>query len=109
MWTYAWDLLDLGFDTVPGELSDRAGVNGISLATSYHAGRFPEPRSPKRKVYFPEDGTIYPSDRAAGCAGRPRFPFHVPAFLSALISALRASWAAFLAGSASRAALQARL
>ena len=41
MWTYAWDLLDLGFDTGPGELSDRACVNGISLATSYHAGRFP--------------------------------------------------------------------
>jgi len=38
MWTYAWDLLDLA---APGELSDRACVNGISLATSYHAGRFP--------------------------------------------------------------------
>lgn len=59
MWTYAWDILDLGFDTVLGELRDRAGLNGISLATSYHAGRFLQPRSPKRKVYFPEDGTIY--------------------------------------------------
>ncbi len=33
--------------------------NSVSLATSYHAGRFVQPRSPKRKVYFPEDGTIY--------------------------------------------------
>ena len=31
----------------------------ISLATSYHAGRFLQPRSPRRKSYFPEDGTIY--------------------------------------------------
>jgi hypothetical protein len=59
MWTYAWDILDLGFDTVLGELSERAGLNCISLATSYHAGRFLQPRSPKRKAYFPEDGTIY--------------------------------------------------
>ena len=59
MWTYAWDILDLGFDTVLGELRDRAGVDCISLASSYHAGRFLQPRSPKRKAYFPEDGTIY--------------------------------------------------
>ena len=59
MWTYAWDLLDLGFDTALGELRDRAGVNCISLASSYHAGRFLQPRSPRRKAYFPEDGTIY--------------------------------------------------
>src|SRR6516225_11471375 len=59
MWTYAWDILDLGFDTALGELRDRAGLNGVSIATSYHAGRFLQPRSPKRKVYFPEDGTIY--------------------------------------------------
>jgi hypothetical protein len=59
MWTYAWDLLDLGFDAALEELRDRAGLNCISLATSYHAGHFLQPRSPKRKVYFPEDGTIY--------------------------------------------------
>jgi len=59
MWTYPWDVQDLGLDTVAAELRDRAGLNGISLATSYHAGRFLQPRSPRRKAYFPEDGTIY--------------------------------------------------
>ena len=29
------------------------------MATVYHAGRFLQPRSPRRKVYFPEDGTVY--------------------------------------------------
>jgi hypothetical protein len=59
MWTYPWDVLDLGIDTVAADIRDRAGLNGINLATSYHAGRFLQPRSPRRKSYFPEDGTIY--------------------------------------------------
>jgi hypothetical protein len=50
MWTYAWDILDLGFDRVTSELRDRAGMNSVSLATSYHAGRFLQPRSPVRKA-----------------------------------------------------------
>jgi hypothetical protein len=58
MWTYPWDVQDLGANAVVGELRT-AGLNTVSLATSYHAGRFLQPRSPKRKAYFPEDGTIY--------------------------------------------------
>jgi hypothetical protein len=59
IWTYPWDVLDLAIDTVVADIRDRAGLNGINLATSYHAGRFLQPRSPHRKSYFPEDGTIY--------------------------------------------------
>lgn len=59
MWTYPWDVLDVGFDAAAADLRDRAGLDGINLATSYHAGRFFQPRSPVRKSYFPEDGTIY--------------------------------------------------
>ncbi|AZO12595.1 MULTISPECIES: hypothetical protein [unclassified Mesorhizobium] len=59
MWTYPWDIQDLGQETVERDIAQRAGLNMISLATSYHAGRFLQPRSPRRKAYFPEDGTIY--------------------------------------------------
>lgn len=59
MWTYPWDIQDIGLPAVERELRERAGLNTISLATSYHAGRFLQPRSPRRKSYFPEDGTIY--------------------------------------------------
>jgi hypothetical protein len=59
MWTYPWDVIDLGLETVSRDLHNRAGLNGINIATAYHAGRFFQPRSPKRKAYFPEDGTIY--------------------------------------------------
>jgi hypothetical protein len=59
MWSYPWDLEDLGVDLAVAELRGAARLNGISLATSYHAGRFLQPRSPVRKAYFPEDGTVY--------------------------------------------------
>ncbi|GEO25206.1 hypothetical protein AAC03nite_09910 [Alicyclobacillus acidoterrestris] len=59
MWTYPWDILDIGKERVYSDLFDTAKLNSISLAMSYHAGRFVQPRSPKRKVYFPEDGTLY--------------------------------------------------
>lgn len=59
MWIYPWDILDIGIETIAGELFDEVGINGLSIATAYHAGHFLQPRSPKRKIYFPEDGTIY--------------------------------------------------
>lgn len=59
MWTYSWDIQDQGLDRLTAELRDRAGLNTVSLATSYHAGHFLQPRSPGRKSYFPEDGTVY--------------------------------------------------
>lgn len=59
MWTYPWDIQDQGMEGTFRDLRDRAGLNTISLATSYHAGRFLQPRSPAQKAYFPEDGTVY--------------------------------------------------
>jgi hypothetical protein len=75
MWTYPWDVQDLSFERTIVDLEERASLNMISLATSYHAGRFLQPRSPRRKAYFPEDGTIYfvPSaSRWADLAIRPQ-------------------------------------
>ena len=59
MWTYPWDVQDQGVARCVADLTDRAGLNTVSLATSYHAGRFLQPRSPHQKAYFPEDGTVY--------------------------------------------------
>ena len=59
MWTYPWDIQDQGLNRTFEDLSERAGLNTISLATSYHAGRFLQPRSPSQKAYFPQDGTVY--------------------------------------------------
>jgi hypothetical protein len=59
MWAYSWDIQDQGLERSISELHDRAKMNTVSLATSYHAGHFLQPRSPLRKSYFPEDGTVY--------------------------------------------------
>ncbi len=74
MWTYPWDVLDVGLDAAAADLRDRAGLNGVNLATSYHAGRFFQPRSPLRKSWFPEDGTIYFRPDAARWEGAAILP-----------------------------------
>lgn len=74
IWTYPWDVLDLGIDAVVADVRDRAGLDGINLATSYHAGRFFQPRSPRRKSYFPDDGTIYFQPDAALLADKTIVP-----------------------------------
>jgi len=74
MWTYPWDIQDQGIDGTFGDLRDRAGLNTISLATSYHAGRFLQPRSPRQKAYFPEDGTVYFKPNPSLWAGKEIVP-----------------------------------
>jgi len=58
VWAYPWDLHDIGLDAALGRIAD-AGGNCVSLATSYHAGRFLQPGNPRRRVWFPQDGTVY--------------------------------------------------
>jgi hypothetical protein len=58
VWSYPWDLHDLGLDRALADLGAE-GVNMVSLATSYHAGRFLQPGNPRRRVWFPQDGTVY--------------------------------------------------
>lgn len=58
IWAYPWDLHDCGMDRALNDITG-AGANCVSLATSYHAGRFLQPGNPRRRVYFPEDGTVY--------------------------------------------------
>lgn len=74
IWAYPWDLLDIGIDAALAEITDGAGLDAVSLATAYHAGRFLQPRS-ARKTYMPEDGTIYcrlPPGRFDGLALQPK-------------------------------------
>ncbi len=59
IWTYPWDVQDLGLEAAAAEIAGRGGLNRISLASAYHAGRFLQPRSPRRTTYSPEDGTLY--------------------------------------------------
>ncbi len=58
IYAYAWDLAEVG---VSGAI-DRflaLGLDTVTLAGSYHAGKFLRPHGKAGKVYFPEDGAVY--------------------------------------------------
>lgn len=60
LYAYPWDLPGIGqvdIARLRGEL-DALGVQGLTLAASYHAGKFISPRGNGR-VTFPEDGAVY--------------------------------------------------
>ncbi len=58
IYIYPWDLVDEGIDAVLEKVRS-LGVDSVSIAVSYHAGKFVLPHNPRRKVYFPEDGVVY--------------------------------------------------
>src|SRR5437764_1311950 len=58
IYTYPWDLADEGVSTVI-ERVVALRLNTITVAGSYHAGKFLRPHGSSGKVYFPEDGTAY--------------------------------------------------
>ncbi len=58
LFTYAWDLDAEGYDRAVGRIA-AVGFTGVNLATTYHAGKFLLPHNPRRRVYFPEDGSLY--------------------------------------------------
>jgi hypothetical protein len=58
IYAYAWDLAERRLGDVAAEVKG-LGINTITLAGAYHAGKFIRPRGVKGKVYFPEDGTVY--------------------------------------------------
>ena len=58
IYTYAWDIAERPLDGFLDEIAG-LGLDTITLAGSYHAGKFIRPGGVGGKVYFPEDGTIY--------------------------------------------------
>jgi hypothetical protein len=62
---FASDLADEGVETVLANLQERAGLDGITAAFTYHAARDVFPHNPHRKVHLQERGEFYfPPDAA---------------------------------------------
>src|SRR5271166_7147125 len=58
IYAYPWDLAETGV----GAAVDRflaLGLDTVTIAGSYHAGKFLRPHGKAGKVYFPEDGAVY--------------------------------------------------
>src|SRR5690606_35557013 len=58
IYSYAWDLAETGVGVAVDEFLD-LGLDTVTIAGSYHAGKFLRPHGKAGKVYFPEDGTAY--------------------------------------------------
>jgi hypothetical protein len=59
MYAYPWDVVDESVDVFCRNAREQLGVDTISLAASYHAAKLILPHNPRRKVYYPEDGSLY--------------------------------------------------
>jgi hypothetical protein len=58
IYTYAWDLAEAGVNEAVSGFKT-LGLDTVTFAASYHAGKFLRPHGKAGKVYFPEDGTVY--------------------------------------------------
>lgn len=58
IYSYAWDLAETGVGAAIDEFQ-ALGLDTVTIAGSYHAGKFLRPHGKAAKVYFPEDGTTY--------------------------------------------------
>jgi hypothetical protein len=58
IYTYAWDLAETGVAAVADEFRG-LGLDTVTIAGSYHAGKFMRPHGKGGKVFFPDDGTVY--------------------------------------------------
>jgi hypothetical protein len=59
MLAFATDLYDEGLDTVLGNVQERAGVDGLTMAVAYHDARDLFPHNPVHKVRYLEGGTVF--------------------------------------------------
>jgi len=59
MFSFATDLADEGIDTVLGNVQERAGVDGLTMAVAYHDARDIFPHNPVHKVCYLEGGAIF--------------------------------------------------
>ncbi|MEU9073581.1 hypothetical protein [Kitasatospora sp. NPDC048538] len=71
---FATDLLDEGADTFFGNLADRAGVGGVTLASVYHQARDVFPHNPHRVIRYLEPGAAYFRPDPAHWRGRRLAP-----------------------------------
>jgi hypothetical protein len=59
LYTYAWDIADQGVAAFVDDAL-QLGMRDVTLACSYHAGKFIRPHARQgKRVIFPEDGVVY--------------------------------------------------
>jgi hypothetical protein len=64
LYAYPWDLADQPPAAIAGRMRS-LGIGSVTLAMSYHAGKFIRPWATGARVVFPEDGVLYFDPNAA--------------------------------------------
>jgi hypothetical protein len=59
IFAFATDFADEGVETVLGNVQERGGLGGVTVAAAYHEGRDVFPHNPVRKVRFLESGAVF--------------------------------------------------
>ncbi|TPW30073.1 hypothetical protein FJU08_12150 [Martelella alba] len=71
LFAYGWDIAEMDDDRFVDE-AHRLGLNTITYAAAYHAGKFTRPKGVHGKIFFPEDGrTHFRSDASRYEAIKP--------------------------------------
>lgn len=70
VFAFATDLHDEGTASVLDTVAERGGVDGVTVAASYHHGRDIFPHNPARKVHFLEGGAVFFRPDPAAFTGR---------------------------------------
>ena len=58
IYAYAWDIAERGVGDFVADMK-ALGLDTVTFAGSYHAGKFIRPQGKAGKVYFPDDGSAY--------------------------------------------------
>ena len=58
IYAYPWDVAEIGASAAVDRFVG-LGLDTVTIAGSYHAGKFLRPHGKTAKVVFPEDGTVY--------------------------------------------------
>ena len=58
IYAYPWDIAEIGVAKAIDRFRS-LGLDTVTMAGSYHAGKFLRPHGKTGKVYFPEDGVVY--------------------------------------------------
>src|SRR5579875_3642823 len=78
IYCYPWDIMDETPAQFCRNVKEQCGVDTVSMAVSYHAAKLILPQNPRRKVYYPDDGSLYFQPDPAAFVGSPIQP-HVGA------------------------------
>jgi len=74
VYAYPWDVQDETPAAFCASVRENLGADTVSIAASYHAAKLILPHNPRRKIYYPDDGSLYFQPDPAAWRDSPIIP-----------------------------------